>query len=106
LNRSRARRANELTNNRKGCKKLPYVIHVDGIAKAKGIHKHLWRATVRGLCRCLDPSMDNINHYPKHIVDSIWYVLEKEWEFEGFVHKAREMFEKAKTKFMRNKRCS
>ena len=103
-NRSRARRAKDLTSNRKAIRKLPYVIHVDGIAKARGIHKHLWRAAVRGQCGRLDLTMDNINHHPKHVVDSIWHALEKEWEFEDFVHRAREMFERLATKFMRNRK--
>lgn len=104
LNRSRARRANELTNNRKAVKKLSYVIHVDDSGKAKGIHRHQWCAAVRGQCGRLDPSMDNINHHPKHVVDSIWHALEKEWQFEGFTHRAREMFERSATKFMRNRK--
>lgn len=104
MSRSRVKRANELTSNRKANKKLPYVIHVDGTCKARGIHKHLWRFAVRGQCGRLDLAMDNINHHPKHVVDSIWGALEKEWEFEGFVHRAREMFERCATKFMRNRK--
>ena len=46
--------------------------------------------------------MDNINHHPKHIMGSIWRAMETEWEFQGFVHKSREMFEKCATKFMKN----
>jgi len=34
----------------------------------------------------------------------MWHALEKEWEFTGFAHKAREMFEKSTTKFMRNRK--
>lgn len=93
-----------MTSNRRAMNKLPYVIHIDGMGKAKGIHRHQWRAAVRGLCGRLDPTMDNINHHPKLSVDSIWHALEKEWEFEGYAPRAREMFEKAATKFMRNKK--
>lgn len=81
LNRSRMRKAKELTENRKAVKNKPYVIHVDGTGRAQGIHKHLWRTAVRGQCGRLDPAMDNINHHPKHVVDSIWRALETEWEF-------------------------
>ena len=80
------------------------MIHVDGTGRAKGIHKHLWRAAIRGQCGRLDPSMDNMNHHPKHVVNSIWHALEKEWEFEGFAHRARKMFERSATKFMRNQK--
>jgi len=104
LNRFRVKRAKDLTSNRKAMNKVPYVIRVDGMAKGKGFHKHLWRAAVRGQCGRLDPTMDNINHHPKQVVDSIWHALEKEWEFEGFAHRAREMFERSATKFMRNRK--
>jgi len=104
LNRSRARKAKDLTNNRKALNKLPYVIYVDSTGKATGTHKHQWRAAVRGQCGRLDLVKDNINHHPKHVMDSIWHALEKEWEFKGFAHRAREMFEKSATKFMRNRK--
>jgi len=104
LNRSRMQKANELTCNRKAMKMLPYVIHIDGTGRAKGTHKHLWRAAVRGQCGRLDPTMDNLNHHPQHVVNSIWNALEKEWEFIGFAHRARSMFERQAMRFMRNRK--
>jgi hypothetical protein len=85
-------------------KKSSYVIHVDGSAKQRGIYKYLWRAVVRGQCGRLDPTKDNINHHSKNVVDSMWHAIEKEWEFEGFTHRAREIFEKCATKFIRNRK--
>ena len=38
LSRSRLKRAHELTSTRKAAKKKPYVIHVDGTCKGRGIH--------------------------------------------------------------------
>jgi len=104
LNRWRGKRTKNLSNNRKAVKKLPYVIYVDATSKPDDIHRHQWKAAIRGQCDRLDPSMDNINHHPKHVVDSIWHALEREWEFQGYAHKAREMFEKSLTKFMRNRK--
>jgi len=51
LNRSRARRAKDLMSNRKALNKLPYVIHIDSMCRARGIYRHQWHAIVRGQCR-------------------------------------------------------
>ena len=104
LNRSRLKKAKELKDNRKAIKKLPYMVLVDNIGRAQGIHKHIWWSAVRGQCGRLDWAMDNINHHPKYVVDSIWRALETKWKFQDFVYRLREMFKKCATKFMRNKK--
>jgi len=48
--------------------------------------------------------MDNIHDHPRHVVASIWHGLQREWEFKGFAHRTREMFERSATKFMRNRK--
>lgn len=50
LNRWRGKRAKDLSNNRKAVKKHPYVIGVDMMGRPKGIHRHQWKAAIRGQC--------------------------------------------------------
>jgi hypothetical protein len=69
----------------------------------KPLHKTIWVNTLHGYYLVLDPSINNINAQPHHLINEMKFRLEENWEYVGYDLSYRE-FKAHLNVFLKNRR--
>jgi hypothetical protein len=70
-------KAHKLAIIRKANGQKPFFVTCEPSGKPQLPHRNIWINMLRGYCNCLDPSVDNINAQPHHLMNEVLHRLEE-----------------------------